>query len=113
MEKGRSLWSLFYFCREKYIPLYDRKTFKEVFIVKKFLRGIMLWVVEIIELPISLICFLFVLPFIGVYRRVSGEVDSFKEYWAIVGDVLTRFINLKIMVMKYGISETFRKLNEE
>lgn len=60
MEKGRSLWSLFYFCREKYIPLYDRKTFKEVFIMNKFLIGVLCWTAEVIMLPMSLVPCLFI-----------------------------------------------------
>ena len=77
--------------------------------MKKFLRGVLSWTIEVIMLPISLIFLLFVCPIIGVYYRINGMVDSFKEYWVTVKDVLSDQVKLKNMMIKYG----FREGNKE
>ena len=77
--------------------------------MKKFLRGVLSWTIEVIMLPISLIFLLFVCPITGVYYRINGMVDSFKEYWVTVKDVLSDQVKLKNMMIKYG----FREGNKE
>ena len=85
------------------------KLFKEVFIMKKFLRGLLCWTSEVIMLPVSLTCLLFILPLMGVYYRINGMVDSFKEYWVMLKEILSDNFKLKNMMIKYG----FREGNEE
>ena len=89
------------------------KLFKEVCIMKKLLRGISLWAAEIIMLPVTLICWLFVFPIMSVYYRVNGQVDSFKEFWDMVIKYSILLINLKSTVIKYGLMKTYRSFMVE
>ena len=77
--------------------------------MKKFLRGLLCWTSEVIMLPVSLTCLLFILPLMGVYYRINGMVDSFKEYWVMLKEILSDNFKLKNMMIKYG----FREGNEE
>ena len=88
------------------------KLFKEVFIMKKFLRGILYWGFEVIMLPISLINLLFVYPILGIKYVVSGEVDSFKEFLVTLKDVISNMFKAKNLYIKYGFIEGRRKCEE-
>lgn len=81
--------------------------------MKKFLRGVLCWAFEVLLLPISLIDKLIVVPIIGIYYRINGEVDSFEEYWSIVKDTAHDTIKRKNFVIKYGFIEGRRKYLEE
>ena len=104
--------SLLFFAKNTYYFMIE-KLFKEVFIMKKFLRGILLWGAEIIMLPVTLICWLFVFPIMSVYYRVNGQVDSFKEFWDMVIKYSILLINLKSTIIKYGLMKTYRSFMVE
>ena len=81
------------------------KLYKEVFVMKKFLRGLFCWVSEVIALPVSLIVILTVNPIMSVYYRINGETDSFKEYWVMFKEAVYNSFKLKNMMIKYGFIE--------
>ena len=95
------------FFRKKYMPLYDinEKLYKEVFVMKKFLRGLFCCVSEVIALPVSLIVILTVNPIMSVDYRINGEIDSFKEYWVMFKEAVYNGFKLKNMMIKYGFIE--------
>ena len=41
----------------------------------------------------------------GVYYRINGMVDSFKEYWVMLKEILSDIFKLKNMMIKYGVRE--------
>ena len=96
--------SLLFFAKNTYYFMIE-KLFKEVFIMKKFLRGVLCWTAEIIMLPVTLISCLFIYPIMGVYYRINGIVDSFKEYWVMIKDELSDELKLKNMMIEYGFRE--------
>lgn len=80
--------------------------------MKKFLRGILCWAFEVLLLPISLIDKLIVIPIVGIYYRINGELDSFEEYWSIVKDATYDTIKRKNFIIKYGFIEGQIKYEE-